>query len=148
MIRITKTFSFEMAHALYGHDGPCKNIHGHSYILSVTLKGKPISDKSNPKNGMVYDFADLKKIIQDKIISVYDHALVLQKDLYSEEFIKNIKTSEKVILKDFQPTCENLLIDFVKEIKNCFPKDIYLYCLKLQETKTSYAEWHAEDNLS
>lgn len=146
MIRITKIFSFEMAHALFGHDGPCKNIHGHSYILSVTLKGKPISDTSNPKNGMVYDFADLKKIINEKIISVYDHALVLQKEVYSTEFVKNIKTSEKVIFKDFQPTCENLLLDFINEIKNSFSENIYLHSLKLEETKTSYAEWYADDN--
>ncbi|MGZ4116332.1 MAG: 6-pyruvoyl trahydropterin synthase family protein, partial [Bacteroidia bacterium] len=61
-IRVTKEFKFEMAHALLGHDGPCKNIHGHSYQLSVTLKGKPINDPSNPKTGMVVDFIDLKKL--------------------------------------------------------------------------------------
>ncbi len=39
MIRLTKIFNFEMAHALYGYDGPCKNIHGHSYQLEVTIAG-------------------------------------------------------------------------------------------------------------
>ena len=47
-----------MAHALYGYDGPCKNIHGHTYKLSVTLIGKVILDNANPKNGMVIDFGD------------------------------------------------------------------------------------------
>ena len=60
-IRVTKVFTFDMAHALYGYDGPCKNIHGHTYILSVTLKGKVINENNHPKNGMVIDFSDFKK---------------------------------------------------------------------------------------
>ena len=60
-IRVTKKFNFEMAHALTGHDGPCKNIHGHSYFLFITISGKPINDSTDPKNGMVMDFSDLKK---------------------------------------------------------------------------------------
>jgi 6-pyruvoyltetrahydropterin/6-carboxytetrahydropterin synthase len=60
-IRITKQFSFETGHALYGYDGKCKNVHGHSYKLSVTVIGSPISDSNNVKYGMVIDFGDLKK---------------------------------------------------------------------------------------
>ena len=54
-IRVTKSFSFETAHALYGYDGLCKNIHGHSYKLYVTVIGTPITDSSNVKFGMVID---------------------------------------------------------------------------------------------
>ena len=60
-IRITKQFSFETGHALYGYDGKCKNVHGHSYKLSVTVIGTPITDTTNVKYGMVIDFSDLKK---------------------------------------------------------------------------------------
>ncbi|MGY8943334.1 MAG: 6-pyruvoyl trahydropterin synthase family protein, partial [Flavobacteriales bacterium] len=60
-IRITKKFNFETGHALYGYDGKCKNVHGHSYKLSVTVSGKPIADSTNVKFGMVIDFGDLKK---------------------------------------------------------------------------------------
>ena len=66
-IRITKQFTFETGHALYGYDGKCKNVHGHSYKLSVTVIGKPITDTSNVKFGMVIDFSDLKKIIKEEI---------------------------------------------------------------------------------
>ena len=59
-IRITKQFSFEAGHALYGYDGKCKNVHGHSYQLYVTVIGTPISDTTNVKYGMVIDFGDLK----------------------------------------------------------------------------------------
>ena len=72
-IRITKQFSFETGHALHGYDGKCKNIHGHSYRLDVTVIGKPVADESNPKCGMVIDFSDLKKIATDEIVDVFDH---------------------------------------------------------------------------
>ena len=67
-IRITKLFSFETGHALYGYDGKCKNVHGHSYKLSVTVIGKPISNNTNVKYGMVIDFGDLKKIVKGALI--------------------------------------------------------------------------------
>jgi len=75
-IRITKQFSFETGHALYGYDGKCKNVHGHSYRLDVTVIGTPISDNTNVKFGMVIDFGDLKKIVKDEIVDVFDHATV------------------------------------------------------------------------
>ena len=64
IIRVTKEFSFEMAHALWNYDGPCRNVHGHSYRLFVTLYGKPLEEQDNPKNGMVIDFSDLKRIVK------------------------------------------------------------------------------------
>ena len=69
-IRITKHFDFETAHALYGYDGKCKNIHGHSYHLHVTVIGIPIDDDQDPKNGMVMDFGDLKVIVKNEIIKL------------------------------------------------------------------------------
>ena len=80
-IRITKEFKFEMAHALLGYDGPCRNVHGHSYELSVTVIGKPIEEKSHAKLGMVMDFGDLKRIVKDEVVDVFDHALVLNREM-------------------------------------------------------------------
>ncbi|HLU85688.1 MAG TPA: 6-carboxytetrahydropterin synthase, partial [Vicingaceae bacterium] len=77
IIRITKEFKFEMAHALIGYDGPCKNIHGHSYRLNVTVKGKVKNGTSDSDEGMVVDFGIIKKIVNELIVDKYDHALVL-----------------------------------------------------------------------
>ena len=79
-IRITKIFHFEMAHALNNYDGLCRNIHGHSYKLRVTLIGQPSNDKTSPKKGMLIDFSDIKKIVRESIIDKYDHALVLNQN--------------------------------------------------------------------
>ncbi len=146
-IRITKQFSFETGHALYGYDGKCKNVHGHSYKLSVTVIGKPISDTKNVKYGMVIDFSDLKKIVKTEIVDVFDHATVFNKNTPHVELAKELEVRDhNVLLVDYQPTSEMMVIDFAKKIKSQLPNHIVLHSLKLQETDTSFAEWYANDN--
>ena len=146
-IRITKQFSFETGHALYGYDGKCKNVHGHSYKLSVTVIGKPISDNTNVKYGMVIDFTDLKKIVKSEIVDVFDHATVFNKNTPHVELAKVLEQrGHNILLVDYQPTSEMMVIDFSKKIKKHLPENIKLYSIKLQETETSFAEWYAEDN--
>lgn len=145
-IRITKEFRFEAAHALKGYDGPCKSIHGHSYKLTVTISGTPIEDKGSPKIGMVMDFGDLKAIIKKKIIDSFDHALILNKD-YPMEDIEKIKDIFcNIIWVEYQPTSENMLIDFAERIEPLLPTGVKLFSLQLRETANSYAEWFADDN--
>lgn len=147
-IRITKQFSFETGHALYGYDGKCKNVHGHSYKLSVTVIGTPITDNTNVKFGMVIDFSDLKKIVKEEIVNVFDHATVFNKNTPHVELAKELEDrGHNVLLVDYQPTSEMMVIDFSKKIKKRLPSHIYLYSLKLQETDTSFAEWFAYDNI-
>ncbi|CAN0371349.1 unnamed protein product, partial [Ectocarpus sp. 4 AP-2014] len=142
-----KQFSFETGHALYGYDGKCKNVHGHSYKLSVTVTGTPISDTSHVKLGMVIDFGDLKKIVNDEIVDRFDHATVFNKNTPHVELAKELETrGHNIILVDYQPTSEQMVIDFAEKIKARLPENIELYSLKLQETETSFAEWYAGDN--
>lgn len=146
-IRITKQFSFETGHALYGYDGKCKNVHGHSYRLDVTVIGSPITDSSNVKYGMVIDFSDLKKIAKEEIVDVFDHATVFNKNTPHVELARELKSrGHNVLLVDYQPTSEMMVIDFAEKIKSRLPENIKLHSLKLQETATSFAEWHASDN--
>jgi len=146
-IRITKQFNFETGHALYGYDGKCKNVHGHSYKLSVTVIGKPITDNSNVKFGMVIDFTDLKKIVKEEIVDQFDHATVFNKNTPHVELARELQSRDHhVILVDYQPTSENMVVDFANRIKNRLPQGIALHSLKLQETETSFAEWFQSDN--
>ncbi len=147
-IRITKQFSFETGHALYGYDGKCKNVHGHSYKLSVTVIGNPITDNSHVKYGMVIDFGDLKKIVKSEIVDVFDHATVFNKNTPHIELAKELENRDHtVILVDYQPTSENMVVDFAEKISSRLPAHISLFSLKLQETETSFAEWFAGDQL-
>lgn len=147
LIRITKQFSFEAGHALFGYDGKCKNVHGHSYKLWVTVIGEPISDKDNVKLGMVVDFGDLKNIVKREIVDLFDHATVFNRNTPHIELAKELeKRDHKVILVDYQPTSENMILDFSQRIKALLPAETRLHSLKLQETETSFAEWFAGDN--
>lgn len=145
-IRITKEFSFETGHALFGYDGLCKNVHGHSYKLSVTVIGEPIDDASAIKNGMVIDFSDLKKIVKEEIVLPFDHATVLNINTPHKALAEEMESrGHKVLKVNYQPTSEMMVIDFAEKIKAHLPESIQLFSLKLRETASSYAEWHAAD---
>ncbi|HRF99605.1 MAG TPA: 6-carboxytetrahydropterin synthase [Bacteroidia bacterium] len=146
-IRVTKKFTFDMAHALYGYDGPCKNIHGHTYVLYVTLKGKILEKENHPKNGMVIDFTDFKKIVNEQVVQVFDHSLVLNLNTPHAQLNDLHTNFEKINYVPYQPSCENLLIDFVNRINIKLPNNIIINSLKLEETPTSFAEWYLDDNL-
>jgi len=146
-IRITKRFSFEAGHALHGYDGKCKNLHGHSYKLSVTVIGTPITDKTNPKFGMVIDFTDLKRIVTEEIVNKFDHATIFNKNTPHVKLSKALQDEgHKVLLVDYQPTTECMIADFATKIKERLPINLKLHSLKLQETESSYAEWVSTDN--
>ncbi len=140
-IRLTKIFHFEMAHALQNYDGLCKNIHGHSYKLFVTIVGEPMNDKSNPKHGMVMDFSSLKEVVNDQIVNIFDHCLLMSKD----QRLKEVEQNFNVVYVDYQPTSENLLLDFATRLQKHLPDKTKLYSIKLYETESSYAEWFADD---
>lgn len=145
-IRVTKEFNFEIAHALWNYDGPCANIHGHSYRLFVTVIGEPIADENNPKNGMVIDFGDLKKIVNQEIVHPLDHAIILSQEASESLNVSNNKMFKKQVTVNYQPTCENMVIDFVEKLLKKIPASLKLHSIKLHETATSFAEWYASDN--
>ncbi len=146
IIRITKEFTFEMAHVLDRYDGPCSNIHGHSYRLCVTVSGIPINDKGSPKEGMVMDFSDIKKIVTEKILNIFDHSIAVSKGYIKDNMSLMGKALKNMVVLDYQPTCENLVTDFASRLKNSFPDGVSLHSLRLYETPISFAEWFASDN--
>ena len=148
VIRLTKEFSFEAAHALDGYDGPCREIHGHSYRLFVTVKGAPLADAGHPKQGMVMDFGLLKSIVGQEIIARFDHSLILQRTAASDDLRATLASRfDNLVEVDYRPTCENMLADFAARIQARLPQGISLHALRLHETATSFAEWYASDNI-
>ncbi len=140
---VTKRLTFEMAHALRCHDGLCAHIHGHSYVLDVTLLGTPMNEPGHPKDGMVIDFADLKAIVKRTVIDRYDHALVLH------EWERGSVEADhplfgRTLFTPWQPTCENLMLDIVERLLAVLPAGVRLDTVRLQETATSWAEWKRE----
>lgn len=146
-VRVTKVFNFEMAHALHGYKGKCAHIHGHSYHLTVTVLGRTIEEEGNPNRGMVMDFSDLKKVVNEEIVAIFDHALVLKEtDPLLSAFEANAAENRQIVKTSYQPTCENMLIDFAKRLRARISAPLMLHSMTLQETPNSYASWFAEDN--
>src|SRR5665648_247887 len=106
VIRVTKEFTFEMAHALWNYDGPCRNVHGHSYRLFVTISGVPVEEPGNPKNGMVIDFSDLKYIVKKEIVNVFDHAVAVSRlfDKEKTEMFKKLFGNTLSLIHISEPT--------------------------------------------
>ena len=144
MFYITKIFHFEAAHALNGYDGKCRNIHGHSYEMRVTVKGMPLDEPGNPKNGMVIDFHDLKTIVNQEVIEKLDHSFIIGNNM-PKDFVEITKQNfDKVVELPYQPTTENMLADFAQRIKSHLPQHVELYSVTLQETRDNIAEWREE----
>lgn len=144
MFYITKIFHFEAAHALNGYDGKCRNIHGHSYEMRVTVKGMPLNEPGNPKNGMVIDFHDLKAIVNQEVIEKLDHSFIIGNNM-PKDFVEITKQNfDKVVELPYQPTTENMLADFAQRIKHRLPQHVDLYSITLQETRDNIAEWREE----
>ena len=145
-IRITKRFHFEMAHTLYEYDGLCRNIHGHSYNLEVTLIGVPKHKPGDPKDGMVMDFGEIKNLVKTQILNRFDHALMVNQLIPKEQQALLRQTSERVIVVDFQPTSENMVAHIASILQQHLPSGVSLFSIRLYETATSFAEWYASDN--
>ena len=146
VIRVTREFTFEMSHVLRNYDGPCRNVHGHSYRLFVTISGTPVNNPDNPKNGMVIDFSELKKIVLDNIVNKFDHSVVVSNDFDNVKKDMMSKTFGNMVIVHYQPTCENMVADFAAILRQKLPEGVKLNNLKLYETAKSYAEWFASDN--
>ena len=139
MLSITKIFHFEMAHAICGYAGACKNIHGHSYELHVTVSAANNENDYIPAPGFMADFKDIKKWVQAIVIEKFDHSLLL-----SPGFIEAnpaVSSLKNLVIFEAEPTAENLLIHTRLMLVNIFPDNLKLIHLKLFETKDSYAEW-------
>ena len=142
MLQITKIIRFEMAHAIAGYEGACKDIHGHSYELHVTVSNTNIqADKYIPAPGFILDFKELKKHIQTTVTDELDHKLIL-----SAGFLKNNTDRTNSFLKNLlvwevEPTAENLLVFIRLRLNEVLPDNIRLTRLRLYETKDSYSEW-------
>lgn len=145
MISLTKIFHFEMAHAIHGYSGACKNIHGHSYELHVSVSSAIKVTDYIPSPGFLIDFKEIKKLVTEAIIRKFDHQLVLSEGYI--EMNKNLMAADNLFVFEAEPTAENLLICIRKTLEKQLPENIRLTHLKLFETKDSYAEWVADDTI-
>ena len=145
-IRVTRQFGFEMSHALTNYDGLCRNIHGHSYKLQITIIGEPLLKPGDPKDGMVIDFSVLKKLVKKHIVDPFDHSLMINNIAAHEKLVELGEMYERHHVLNFQPTTENIVIFIADKLKKLLPEHLELFSVRLYETTNSFAEWFASDN--
>ena len=145
MLTLTKIFRFEMAHAIYGYLGACKNIHGHSYELHVTVTTSEQVKEFIPAPGFIIDFKEIKQVVFASVIQSLDHKLVLSKDYVNKN--PAMQTQEHLVIWKAEPTGENLLFYIKNKTSETFSNQVQRARLKLYETKDSYAEWAEESKL-
>ncbi len=138
MLQVTRIFRFEMAHAIYGYAGACRNIHGHSYELHVTARQLNNSDDYLPAPGFVMDFKELKQLMEP-IIASMDHKLVLSREYVNKH--TGLFMQENLVTWDHEPSAENILTFIRLRLQKVLPQNIELHKLKIYETNNSYAEW-------
>ena len=139
MISVTKIFRFEMGHAIDGYEGMCKYIHGHSYVLHVTVSTEPQQPEPIAAPGFVIDFKELKRIVQDKVISKLDHSLVLSTNYLRKH--PNAGAGQNLITWSYEPSAENILYYIREELMQSLPPSYRIVRLRLWETADSFAEW-------
>jgi 6-pyruvoyltetrahydropterin/6-carboxytetrahydropterin synthase len=141
MLQLTKVFHFETAHAIFGYEGQCRNIHGHSYELHVTVGNKKADDGFISAPGFVFDFKDLKKA-GNEIVETLDHKIVLSNAYLNAH--PYLRALENLVIWDFEPTAENILLYIKEVVEKNLPAGMVPLYLKIYETKNSYAEWVAD----
>ncbi|WP_343743952.1 6-carboxytetrahydropterin synthase [Chitinophaga sp.] len=139
MLQLTKIFSFETAHALHEYNGKCKNIHGHSYKLHVTVRGQNHSEDYLPAPGILMDFKVIKELVQQTIVQHFDHRLVLSAAYMQAH--PGCSTQENLWVWDMEPSAENMVLYMQRALRAVLPGEVVLAGLRLYETSDSYAEW-------
>ena len=143
-MQITRKLEFDAGHRISTHNSQCRHLHGHRYVLEITLSGNIIADEGVPEQGMVMDFSKVKRIAQSVLVDQWDHAfLVYVQDTVVVEFLKTIKDHKTVIL-DVQPTAENLAtiaFDMLDQAyQDSYGNHLRLEQIRLYETPSCWAD--------
>ena len=147
-MKIGKVIQWDMGHRVLNHRSVCKGLHGHRYKAEICVEGDLVEKKDASEEGMVIDFADIKKTAQKFVQEELDHAfMVWERDIELLEFFKNSKGHKPVIVP-FTPTAENVAAYIFNELKDkftdVFKTGLHLQSVKLWETPSSYALYESE----
>ena len=144
MITITRKLEFDAGHRIPDHRSQCRNLHGHRYVLEITLAGEVSRESGASDNGMVMDFADVKALANEHLVSVWDHAfLVYEGDTAVRDFLETMP-DHKTVVFDRVPTVENLAAVAFDTLSSVFDahygRDLRLVRLRLYETPNCWSE--------
>lgn len=143
-MRITRRLEFDAGHRIPDHASQCKHLHGHRYVIEITLTGDIIQADGNPANGMVMDFGDIKRIAKAHLVDLWDHAfLAYRGDTPIVDFLASLP-GHKTVLLDAVPTAENLVVIAFRlldaQYRDTFGNHLRLERVRLYETPNCWAD--------
>lgn len=142
----TKEFTFDAAHMLSGHNGLCKNLHGHTYRVEVTVKYSKQDEviPDGPSEGMIIDFKKLKNRLNEDIFDKMDHSYIYNSlGGVDENAIADLCKTLGMKTYDManRPTAENMAEYFLGMANTSLQSlDVEVVSVRVWETPTSYAE--------
>ena len=142
-MKIVKIIQWDMGHRVMNHRSICRGLHGHRYKAEICIEGELVEKTGASEEGMVLDFADIKKTARKYIQNELDHGfMVWEKDKELLEFFEN-SSGHKPVIVPFTPTAENVAAYIFKKLEHkfsdIFQTGLHLYSVKLWETPSSYA---------
>ncbi|KKN20115.1 hypothetical protein LCGC14_0938980 [marine sediment metagenome] len=138
---IQKDFRFEAAHRLETHDGKCRRLHGHSYRLEIEVGRGHLYEKS-PSKGMVIDFANLSKVVEDYVLKTFDHRFLATEET-PDVLLNALHLTEVVRLKIPASTAEHLArVIGERLLESGSMMQRVLRRVTVWETENSKATWH------
>lgn len=147
-VTATKRFEFDAAHRLEDYEGPCSNIHGHHYVVDITVG--PIEADSclltdplyKQDRGMVKNFSEIKDIVKP-MLDEWDHGLLFMETETGSEFMQAMdlldNMSMKLVPLDFRPTAENMAVCICRALMTT-PEIRNVKSVRVYETPTCWAE--------
>ncbi|HEX9195629.1 MAG TPA: 6-carboxytetrahydropterin synthase QueD [Azonexus sp.] len=141
---ITRRLEFDAGHRIPDHRSQCRHLHGHRYIIEITLSGNIIDKAGDAANGMVMDFSQVKDLAREHLVDAWDHAfLAFSGDSAIVDFLNSLPGHKTVIL-DRVPTAENLArlaFDHLNTVyRDTYGNHLQLERIRLYETPNCWAD--------
>lgn len=131
---ITRRLEFDAGHRIPDHKSQCRHLHGHRYVIEITLSGQVIDKPGDEANGMVMDFSEVKALAKSSLVDEWDHAfLVYVGDVKIIDFLSSLPDHKTVIL-DTVPTAENLARAAFVRLERVY-RDVYGNHLRLEQVR-------------
>ncbi|GAB2906681.1 6-carboxytetrahydropterin synthase QueD [Paraburkholderia jirisanensis] len=144
MLTITRKLEFDAGHRIPDHRSQCRNLHGHRYVLEITLQGDVVETEGASDRGMVMDFADVKLLAMEHLVNLWDHAFIVYSgDTQVRGFLESMPGHKTVVL-DRVPTVENLARAAFEILSNVYDAhygvNLRLQRVRLYETPNCWAD--------
>ena len=148
-ILVTKHLHFCAAHRLHGDNGPCAFLHGHNYMVDITIRG--VVALLEP-DGILINFRTIKALCQEWLDKYWDHCFIHGPDTFSKQIAAllvqtpakgvTLASGSRTYELSYQPTAENM----ARFLHETWQRDIKLPIdsITVWETPDSFATFRPE----